>query len=67
MDIIYQDINLKKHEITALKDLNSLDKNLITHCIPNNINSFESDQYSEFLEQRRKLMAQKIKEFYKSL
>lgn len=67
MDIIYQDINLKKHEITALKDLNSLNKNLITHCIPNNINSFESDQYSEFLEQRRKLMAQKIKEFYKGL
>jgi len=42
-------------------------KNLTKHCIPQSIFEMNIDNYHEFLEERRKLMAEKIKKYYKSL
>ena len=67
MEKIQNDIKLDKNEITSLKSIEGLDLNLQTHCIPSNLNQLDADQYTEFLNERRKLMAQKIKEFYKGL
>lgn len=48
--------------------LNELKDNLKSNCIPLEIKDWDYNQYlSEFLPQRRKLMAQKIKSYYLSL
>lgn len=67
MEKILDDIKLGNNHITALKDNNALDENLKIHCIPVSLKELEANKYSEFLGERRKLMAQKIKEFYKGL
>lgn len=41
--------------------------NLDMNCIPRGITDMTADDYQSFLQQRRKLMAQKIKEYYYSL
>lgn len=41
--------------------------NLKKHCIPESIFEMNIDNYSEFLTERRKLMANKIKKYYQSL
>ena len=45
----------------------ALKKNLVANCIPENVCDLDSDLYPEFLEQRRLLMAQKIRSYYESL
>jgi hypothetical protein len=42
-------------------------ENLKMHCIPLDIFNDLSDNYEKFLEERRKLMAQKIKAYFQSL
>ena len=42
-------------------------KNLQQNCIPETILQMEHTNYEEFLTERRKLMAQKIKNYYYSL
>ncbi len=42
-------------------------ENLCQNCIPESVVSMDYTQYEEFLLERRKLMAQKIKEYYQSL
>jgi hypothetical protein len=48
-------------------DNKSLMSNLKMNCIPENISSMDINRYEEFLNQRRLLMAKKIKEYYHSL
>lgn len=55
---------VKYGNITNKELLNS---NLEKHCIPNEIFEMDIEQYFTFLEARRKLMAEKIKRYYKSL
>jgi len=55
---------LKYGNIDNMKDLK---KNLEKHCIPETIFEMEFDDYFDFLETRRKLMAKKIEQYYKSL
>lgn len=50
--------------ITKLEDLK---ENLKVNCIPEGIQNMDADDYTDFLSERRKLMAQKIKEYYYSL
>lgn len=50
--------------ITSMADLK---QNLQQHCIPIELFDMDIDNYSDFLEERRRLMAQKIKEYYLSL
>ncbi len=44
-----------------------LEENLNTNCIPLNISTMDASCYEDFLLQRRKLIAQKIKNYYYSL
>lgn len=51
----------------AIASRNDLSKNLIENCIPETIFTMTLESYEYFLVERRKLMAQKIKEYYYSL
>ena len=55
---------LKYGAITELQDLH---KNLEQNCIPQSIFTMTIENYDEFLKDRRKLMASKIKEYYLNL
>jgi len=50
-----------------ITDENKLLDNLKQNAIPENIFEMDIDDYEEFLEKRRKLMAEKIEKYYKSL
>lgn len=51
----------------AIKDIHDLHENLKQNCIPQSVFTMTIEDYQEFLGERRKLMAQKIKEYYYSL
>ena len=55
---------LKYGNIDSMKDLKT---NLEKHCIPEAIFDMEFNNYFEFLEERRRLMAKKIENYYKNL
>jgi hypothetical protein len=57
----------KKLTCGSITDLELLRQNLDTNCIPFEITDMNCDDYENFLEQRRKLMAKKIKNYYYSL
>ncbi len=44
-----------------------LKANLKAHCIPQNMDSFDINNYDEFLTKRRILMSHRIRDFYRSL
>ncbi|CAM4342981.1 hypothetical protein F901_02096 [Acinetobacter dispersus] len=56
-----------KTECTSLKSMDALKANMKLNCIPDSLGTSDFEDYSEFLAQRRQLMAQKIKAFYFSL
>lgn len=51
----------------AIVQKDELFENLSAHCIPQGIFDDLADNYEEFLEERRKLMAEKIKKYFKML
>jgi hypothetical protein len=51
----------------GIDTLSELKANLQAHCIPEGSEAYGADQYEAFLEQRRRLMAQKLKAYYVSL
>ncbi|HPD65326.1 MAG TPA: DUF262 domain-containing protein [Bacteroidia bacterium] len=51
----------------GITDKKELFKNLKMNCIPENIFEMDVNNYNEFLERRRKLMAQKIKVYFGKL
>lgn len=56
-----------KLKITGIANPDELLANLKQHCIPEDIMQMEVANYQDFLVERRKLMAQKIKSYYFSL
>jgi hypothetical protein len=56
-----------KPTVGTIIDEKSFWKNLKVNCIPEEIVNMSSKDYSDFLQQRRVLMAKKIKEYYNSL
>lgn len=50
-----------------IKDVAELEENLKSNCIPYEVIEMSHVDYPKFLEQRRMLMAQKIKKYYESL
>ena len=56
-----------KIKVGTITNEQELLDNLSANCIPAEVIEMTSDDYFAFLEQRRKLMAQKIKEYYYSL
>lgn len=51
----------------SITDIEQLKKNLAANCVPFEVCSMDYTDYPSFLEDRRKLMAQKIKKYYYSL
>lgn len=54
-------------EIGSIVNRDQLMENLTANCIPANIFDMDADSYETFLEERRKLMAKKIRKYYESL
>ena len=50
-----------------IDDSDELQINFDEHCLPSNMQTATFENYPEFLEKRRKLMATKIRDYYKSL
>jgi hypothetical protein len=48
----------------AITELDQIKDNFAIHCIPEGMENKNIDHYEEFLQERRKLMAQKIKKYY---
>ncbi len=51
----------------GISTLDELHENLKSNCVPESIFTMTLDHYDEFLKERRKLMAEKMKEYYFSL
>jgi len=51
----------------GITDMDELQENLRTHCIPEGVEEMTVEDYDVFLEERRKLMAAKIKKYFGSL
>jgi hypothetical protein len=51
----------------GISSLDELHENLKSNCVPESIFTMTLDHYEEFLKERRRLMAQKMKEYYFSL
>ena len=54
-------------ECGSITDKDQLMKNLETNCIPADVFTMEHEDFSHFLEERRLLMANKIRKYYESL
>lgn len=67
MATVLDQCNGGKMKYGGIKDKSSLVQNLAMNCIPEAISEMNIDDYQEFLEQRRILMAEKIKKYYYSL
>lgn len=52
---------------TNITDPEQLKENLRMNCIPENFGELDYNSYDDFLEARRKLMAQKIRKYFESL
>ena len=53
--------------IGSINNIDLLESNMTMNCIPKDIFNMDSESYSRFLQERRTLMAQKIKKYYYSL
>ena len=62
--VILDQIKNDQRELSGLRTEPELIANLDMNCVPTNILSMGVEDYSEFLNNRRMLMAQKIKAFY---
>lgn len=67
MGEILSQCETKKIKYGNITDKNQLIDNLKNHCIPESIFNMTIDNYPDFLIDRRKLMAEKIKKYYQSL
>lgn len=51
----------------AITDIGEIQENFKMHCVPNEMENKTIEHYEEFLTERRNLMAQKIKNYYRRL
>jgi len=51
----------------GISSLDELHENLKSNCVPESIFTMSLDHYDEFLKERRKLMAEKMRDYYFSL
>lgn len=64
---VYEQCVTKNMKFGNISDIELLKENLRINCIPENIVSMDDTNYEDFLLERRKLMAKKIKGYYYSL
>ena len=57
----------KKATCGSIIDIDQLKENLAANCIPWEATTWESENFNDFLDKRRSLMAAKIKKYYESL
>lgn len=67
MQEVYRQCETKEPVYGGIVDKDELAANLRQSCIPDGFERMEISNYPGFLEERRKLMAQKIKEYYWAL
>lgn len=67
MQKVMDQINGGELIIGGINSTEMLYESFEQNCIPKEFVNYDIDHYQEFLEKRRVLMAQKIKEFYFSL
>lgn len=63
----FKQCETKVVECGAITDLEQLKDNLAANCIPLSVVDMDYTNYEQFLIERRKLMAQKIRKYYESL
>jgi hypothetical protein len=51
----------------AITDMDELKSNFMMHCIPDGMERKTINEYTDFLTERRKLIARKIRDYYKKL
>lgn len=51
----------------GITDADQLRENMASHCIPDAMESARVENYDDFLQERRGLMAKKIRDYYKTL
>jgi hypothetical protein len=56
-----------KKKYGGITNLPEMRSNLRTHCLPESLLAGEVPAYDDFLEQRRKLMAAKLKTYFETL
>ena len=64
---ILEQVNGGKLRYGGIDSKDMLKENMKANCIPESVFELEGDKYEEFLLQRRELIAEKIKNYYKSL
>ncbi|MCG8329984.1 MAG: DUF262 domain-containing protein [Chitinophagales bacterium] len=67
MTLIRDQIENDNRQYSGLSSITTLNENLELNAVPLNIFDLEIEHYESFLEERRKLMARKIKSYYNSL
>ena len=67
MKSIIEQCNGQDNKYGAISTLDDLYNNMEENCIPKSFIDMTIDNYDDFLKERRKLMAQKIKEYYNAL
>lgn len=60
-------ISAKTNEISTIDSLDTLNENLLNNDIPSFLDAATHLDYEHFLEKRRKLMASKLKNYYRQL
>lgn len=64
---VYEQCETKQPIYGGITDVDALAENLRQNCIPVGFERMDIDDYTSFLEQRRQLMAEKMKAYYYSL
>lgn len=67
MSEVYKQCNSKQPVYGGIIDSKELKLNLEQNCVPDGFETMKISDYQTFLEKRRVLMAQKIKDYYNSL
>lgn len=65
--IVFDQCDSKEIKFGNITELSLLKENLSINCIPESIVTMDASHYEEFLLERRKLMAKKIKNYYYAL
>lgn len=66
-EIVKSQMIVNNQQVSGLATEQHLLDNLKMNCVPIEIQQMSIDNYNDFLTKRRKLMANKIKEYYHSL
>lgn len=67
LKIVHAQCNGTKKKIGGIDKEEDLKINLAMHCIPDDIEKIDANNFNDFLEKRRKLMALKLKKYFLTL